>query len=54
MPQRRRRVFFIGYHKSTEVYKRIAKSEKKNWLTEEGSIAKAFPVSTVQAVSKIE
>ncbi len=28
MPQRRRRVFFIGYHKSTEVYKRLQKSKK--------------------------
>ena len=23
MPQRRRRVFFIGYHKSTNIYKRL-------------------------------
>ena len=23
MPQRRRRVFFLGYHKSTELYKKI-------------------------------
>lgn len=28
MPQRRRRVFFIGYHKSTEIYKKLQKSKK--------------------------
>jgi DNA (cytosine-5)-methyltransferase 1 len=44
MPQRRRRVFFIGYHKSTEAYKRLVKSNKKDWLVEKGTIAKAFPV----------
>ena len=44
MPQRRRRVFFIGYHKSTDIYKRLAKSKKSDWLTNQGVIAKAFPV----------
>lgn len=54
MPQRRRRVFFIGYHKSTEVYKRIAKSEKAKWLIEEGTIAKAFPVNKLHAIQEVE
>lgn len=54
MPQRRRRVFFIGYHKSTEVYKRLQKSEKINWLTEEGTIAKAFPVAKVNTIQEVE
>ncbi|WP_282148514.1 DNA (cytosine-5-)-methyltransferase [Algibacter lectus] len=45
MPQRRRRVFFIGYHKSTDTYKKIVKSSKSDWLTEEGTIAKAFPIA---------
>ncbi len=45
MPQRRRRVFFIGYHKTTEIYKRLKKSNKIEWLTEEGTIANAFPVN---------
>ncbi len=44
MPQRRRRVFFIGYHKSTEVYKRISKSKKTDWIFEKGTIPKAFPI----------
>lgn len=54
MPQRRRRVFFIGYHKSTEIYKRLQKSKKINWLTEEGTIANAFPVDKTDSIQEIE
>lgn len=45
MPQRRRRVFILGYHKSTKAYKELKKSNKTNWLVKEGAIAKAFPVN---------
>ena len=44
MPQRRRRVFFIGYHKSTELYSRLNKSSKHDWILENGTIVDAFPV----------
>lgn len=56
MPQRRRRVFFIGYHKTTEIYKRIKKSNKIDWLTKHGTIAGAFPVSNLGSlfISEIE
>jgi len=54
MPQRRRRVFFIGYHKSTEVYKRLQKTKKINWLTEEGTIANAFPVAKTNSIQEVE
>ena len=54
MPQRRRRVFFIGYHKSTDVYKRLQKSKKRNWLTEEGTIANAFPVAQTNSIQEVE
>lgn len=54
MPQRRRRVFFIGYHKSTNIYKRLQKSNKVDWLTEEGTIANAFPVSRTIALKEVE
>ena len=43
MPQRRRRIFFIGYHKSTAIYNRIKKS-KQNWIFKDGTIANAFPI----------
>jgi len=54
MPQRRRRVFFIGYHKSTEIYKRLQKANKTEWLTEEGTIANAFPVAKTNSIQEIE
>ncbi|MDP2059207.1 MAG: DNA (cytosine-5-)-methyltransferase, partial [Flavobacteriaceae bacterium] len=54
MPQRRRRVFFIGYHKSTEVYKRLQKSNKIDWLTDEGTIANAFPVAKTNSIQEID
>tara|TARA_R100000935_G_scaffold27288_2_gene47445 strand:+ start:23978 stop:25225 length:1248 start_codon:yes stop_codon:yes gene_type:complete len=54
MPQRRRRVFFIGYHKSTDVYKRLQKSNKINWLTEIGTIANAFPVTKTNSIKEVE
>ncbi|MCB9201527.1 MAG: DNA (cytosine-5-)-methyltransferase [Flavobacteriales bacterium] len=54
MPQRRRRVFFIGYHKSTEIYKRLQKSNKIDWLTEEGTIVNAFPVVKTKSIQEIE
>jgi DNA (cytosine-5)-methyltransferase 1 len=46
MPQRRRRVFFIGYHKSTDIHGRLQSSKDTSaWVTEEGVFAKAFPVT---------
>lgn len=54
MPQRRRRVFFIGYHKSTGIYNRIKSSDKTQWLSEIGTIAKAFPVSEIKTLEEVE
>ncbi|MFB9056918.1 DNA (cytosine-5-)-methyltransferase [Mariniflexile ostreae] len=54
MPQRRKRVFFIGYHKTTALYKSLQKSEKTDWLTEKGVIAEAFPVAKTKTIHKIE
>ncbi|MEZ4857316.1 MAG: DNA (cytosine-5-)-methyltransferase [Flavobacteriaceae bacterium] len=54
MPQRRRRVFFIGYHKSTEIYKRLKKSNKIDWLINEGTIANAFPVAKTNSIQEVE
>lgn len=43
MPQRRRRVFILGYHKSSEIFRRI-KAAKSDWLTKSGAVATEFPV----------
>jgi DNA (cytosine-5)-methyltransferase 1 len=45
MPQRRRRVFFLGYHKTSDLYKRLGKSDKSKWIIENGTIANSFPVT---------
>ncbi|WP_281541761.1 DNA (cytosine-5-)-methyltransferase [Maribacter aestuarii] len=47
MPQRRRRVFFLGYHKSTSLYKSIKNGDKVDWIHNSGTIAKAFPVKNM-------
>src|SRR5699024_1402730 len=44
MPQRRRRTFILGYHKSTDLYKRLKESKKLDWLLKDGTMANAFPV----------
>jgi len=46
MPQRRRRVFFIAYYKTTSTYKKIKELEnKEEWILKEGVIPKAFNVT---------
>lgn len=42
MPQRRRRVFFVGIHNTNPLYKKIKTPEK--WLRQNGILAKGFPV----------
>lgn len=44
MPQRRRRVFFLAYHISTELFKSLKNSNPKVWLLKNGVISTAFPV----------
>ena len=44
MPQRRRRIFILAYHKSSSPYKMLEKSEKSDWMHGSGTIANAFPV----------
>jgi DNA (cytosine-5)-methyltransferase 1 len=48
MPQRRRRIFILGYKKGTETYKKIIKSSSKEWLAKDGLTAKAFPATLTE------
>lgn len=44
-PQRRRRIYILGYKKNTPIWKSILKcKDKKNWIIKEGIIAKSFKV----------
>lgn len=44
MPQRRKRIFILGYHQSTDLYSKIKENTPIDWLTKIGTIANAFPV----------
>ncbi len=48
MPQRRRRIFILGYHRSTAMYQRMAAASETDWLQSKGVFAQAFPVSSSQ------
>ncbi|MES2589285.1 MAG: DNA (cytosine-5-)-methyltransferase [Bacteroidota bacterium] len=45
MPQRRRRVFILAYHKSSSIYKQIKKTNASKWILDVGTIATAFPIN---------
>ena len=45
-PQRRRRLFLVGYHQSTKQYKKILE-DKKNWISKSGVLAKSCPIGNV-------
>ncbi len=44
MPQRRRRVYIMGYKKGTKIYKGKIIDGPAKWLADSGIIAKAFPI----------
>jgi len=44
-PQRRRRVFIMGYKKDSKIFELIKKHENiKDWIYKDGVIARAFPI----------
>jgi len=52
-PQRRRRVFILGYKKGTKLYERIMKTPNKvEWLTSKGVFVDAFPIETEPPMHK--
>lgn len=50
MPQRRRRTYIVGYRKNCSIAKKISDANK--WLTSDGVIASALPVSSGQSQFK--
>jgi DNA (cytosine-5)-methyltransferase 1 len=50
MPQRRRRVFFLGYHRNSPIAQRIAAmKDPMDWVLQEGVMAQAFPCAEKHA-----
>jgi len=52
MPQRRRRVFFLGYKKDSKVYKQIKKTTPIDWLLKDGVIQNTFKADQDSEVSE--
>lgn len=49
MPQRRRRVFIFGYHRSCKIYKQLkAAKASTEWLTKTGVMVSEFPVKETE------
>lgn len=55
MPQRRRRIFILGYKKGSPIHTRFTKHGSiENWLREDGLTAQAFPVDFVSGIQTHE
>ncbi len=50
MPQRRRRIFILGYLKTTAIYKALNRSDPRDWVLNDGTLASAFPVTSNELV----
>lgn len=44
LPQRRRRVFILGYLKGSKLYETLKESNKKEWVLNKGILAEAFQI----------
>lgn len=53
MPQRRRRIFFLAYHKSTKIYRELNKANRREWMCKSGIIANTFSVQNGQKTAKV-
>ncbi len=54
MPQKRRRVFFLGYHRSSQLYKKVKIIEKLDWILDQGTIAHSFPIHHTEEFHKFK
>ncbi len=54
MPQRRRRLFFIGYKKNSKIFKMIKSENPVDWLNKKGVLAKAFRPININEVKIID
>ena len=52
LPQRRRRIYILGYKKGTKLYTEAVKAQHDEWLLKDGLVAKSFPVESTKNTSK--
>ena len=53
-PQRRRRVFFLGYKKDSPIYKKLYGETVRDWISTEGVFAKSFKIKKLKAKEEIK
>jgi len=51
-PQRRRRIFILGFKQGTALYERLKYTNPKDWLTKDGVVVKAFEVHPIDKITK--
>lgn len=52
MPQRRRRIFIMGYHNSSPMYKKVKSTKPEQWVFNKGTFAKAFNVNSSKTINE--
>ena len=50
-PQRRKRVFILGYAPNTELNASLSSADPREWLSREGVLARSFPVEPLSTIS---
>jgi DNA (cytosine-5)-methyltransferase 1 len=54
MPQRRRRIFILAYLQGTNIYESLKEVTPTEWILEKGTLAEAFPVTSVKTLFPTE
>tara|TARA_R110002012_G_scaffold99237_1_gene237140 strand:+ start:1223 stop:2473 length:1251 start_codon:yes stop_codon:yes gene_type:complete len=54
MPQRRRRVFIVAYHKRTGLYKEAARADRLQWITQQSILGTSFKCVKSESESLVE
>jgi DNA (cytosine-5)-methyltransferase 1 len=53
MPQKRKRVFIVGYLRGTKQYNKILKNDI-DWILNNGTLAEAFPINNISPISSFD
>ena len=54
MPQRRRRIYIVAYHKNSPIYKKLSRCGKKELIEKDGIISSAFPIKLNEDLKEIK
>ena len=54
MPQRRRRIYIVAYHKNSPIYKKLSKYSKNELIEKSGIISSAFPIKLNEDYKEIK